>query len=545
MSDEQKLLINQALRMDVKLEPGSITETVEVSAGAAVIETVNTTLGQSITSRPLVDLPLNGRNPLDLALLQPGVMEHNPDDTSAGTFNIAGGRSDSVTFLIDGGNDNNLLSNGVVYTPNPDAIAEFRILSSTYSAEYGRNAGGVISIVTKSGTNSLHGSAYDYLRNDALNANRFFNNINGLPRDVLKRNQFGFTLGGPILIPKLVNGRERFFWFASYQGQRQVAGTPSTSTTFTPGELNGDFSHSANGGADPGVVAFLQANPFFQSNAALAARGIIDPTRINSTAKKYISNNLIPTDPSGKLASSGSSQNNSDDLLLRFDLNLTQRDAIAVTLSSVRNPVLRPFSQANVPGYPVTDNDHTYFSNFSYTRSFSPTLLNEFRFTAQRANRVQSVPATKLPTPSELGIGVTPDNPTGPSGLVFASGLSTGFSVQGPTALINNTFNFSDALTWTKGRHTWKFGGAFSAYQNNTLFDFFVDGVIFFDGSPNLGGIGSGNDRADFLFGLPDFLLAVRGGALQYSEQIGLRIRSGRMACTKEPDAQSGSALRI
>ena len=142
---------------------------------------------------------MNGRNVLDLALLQPGVTETNGDSTAAGTYSIGGGRSDSVTYLLDGALNNNLLDNSVVFNPNPDTIAEFRILESNYSAEYGRNGGGVISVVTKSGTNQYHGSGFEFLRNDAFNANQFFNKndpTNELPRDVLKRNQFGGTLAG-------------------------------------------------------------------------------------------------------------------------------------------------------------------------------------------------------------------------------------------------------------------------------------------------------------------------------------------------------------
>jgi hypothetical protein len=187
VSEEQKLLINQALRIDVKLDPGSITETVEVSAGGVVIETTNPTLGQSVTSRPLVNLPLNGRNVLSLALLMPGVQETT--GPNSGGFSIAGGRGDSITYLLDGGVNNNLLSNLIVLNPNPDTVAEFRILTSNYTAEYGRNGGGIISVVTKSGTNGIHGSAFEFLRNDALNANTFFNNKNNRPREVLKRNQ--------------------------------------------------------------------------------------------------------------------------------------------------------------------------------------------------------------------------------------------------------------------------------------------------------------------------------------------------------------------
>src|SRR5205814_4633369 len=135
------------------------------------------------------------------ALLQPGVTPQNPQNGAAGTFSIAGARTDSVTFLLDGGLNNNLLDNSIVYNPNPDTVAEFRLLTSNYTAEYGRNGGGIISVVTRSGTNNISWSAFDFLRNDALNANSFFNNANGLQRDILKRKQFGGTIGGPLIRP--------------------------------------------------------------------------------------------------------------------------------------------------------------------------------------------------------------------------------------------------------------------------------------------------------------------------------------------------------
>ena len=206
VSEGNKLQINQILRIESSLELGSPSESVDVTGQAVAVETVNPTLGRSVTSRPILDLPLNGRNVLSLALLQPGVSENNSSDTGAGTFNIGGGRADSVTFLLDGGLNNNLLSNRVVFNPNPDTVAEFRILTSNYTAEYGRNAGGVISVVTKSGTNDLSFSLFEFLRNDALNANSFFNKRDGLPRDVLKRNQFGGTVSGPIFFPRFGEG---------------------------------------------------------------------------------------------------------------------------------------------------------------------------------------------------------------------------------------------------------------------------------------------------------------------------------------------------
>ncbi len=298
-TEPEKLEINQSLRVLAKLEVGATTETVEVDAQATGVETVNPTLGHSVVTSQIVSAPLNGRNTLDLALLEPGVI---PNLSGSGSFSVAGSRGDSVTFLLDGGVNNNLLNNGVVFNPNPDAIEEFRILTSNYGAEYGRSGGGIVSVVTKSGTNQIHGSLYNYLRNDDLNANRFFNNANGLPRDVLKRNQFGGTVGAPIMIPKVLNGKDKAFFFFSYQGQRQSQlTTTSKIAVFTPAELNGDFSlsNAAHTGPDQNVVSFLQQFPYYQPNAAQAARGIIDPSRISSVARNYMKNNLLASRPRG------------------------------------------------------------------------------------------------------------------------------------------------------------------------------------------------------------------------------------------------------
>src|ERR1700686_3984957 len=220
---------------------GQRSEVIEVTAQVSNIETANTTIGETLTGAAIQQAPLNGRNVLDLALLQPGVTESNPDNTGTGNFSIAGGRTDSVTYLLDGGLNNKLLDNSVVYNPNPDTIAEFHILESNYSAEYGRNGGGIISVVTKSGTNQWHGSAFEFLRNDAFNANDYFNKAAqpALPRNVLKRNQYGATFGGPISVPKLVNGKDRFFFFVGYQGQRlSQQETTGAGTVFTPAQLN-------------------------------------------------------------------------------------------------------------------------------------------------------------------------------------------------------------------------------------------------------------------------------------------------------------------
>jgi len=291
--ERQTLQINQSLRLDAKLAIGQTSETVEVTDQVTNIETVNQTVGATVIGPAIQQAPLNGRNVLDLAKLQPGVTETNGDSTAAGTFSIAGGRTDSVTFLLDGALNNDLLDNGVVFNPNPDTIAEFRILESNYSSEYGRNGGGVVSVVTKSGTNEFHGSAFEFLRNDALNANTFFNKVDGLDRDVLKRNQYGGTLGGPIR-------RDKLFFFVGYQGQRLSSSQNGGNTTlYTPAELNGDFSNGGTPGncpdADPGVAAFLQSHSFFQADPASAACAILDPSKFAPVSKKYIAAGLFPT----------------------------------------------------------------------------------------------------------------------------------------------------------------------------------------------------------------------------------------------------------
>ena len=210
----------------------------EVGAEAAPVETVNATLGQSVTGRTLTNMPLNGRDTLDLALLQPGVTESNDDNGGAGNFSIAGGRTDSVTFLLDGGLNNDLIDNSNLLDPNPDAIAEFRLLTSNYTAEYGRNGGGIISVVIKSGSNQLHGSLFEFFRNRVLDANDYFNIQQGIPRLDLKRNQYGATLGGPIV-------KDKVFFFLAYQGQRQLQAVPDINApVFTPQEVQGDFSQA-------------------------------------------------------------------------------------------------------------------------------------------------------------------------------------------------------------------------------------------------------------------------------------------------------------
>lgn len=522
----QHLEINQSLKMDLQLEVGTAVESVVVESRAHAVETVNATLGSTVTDRVVQDMPLNGRNTLDLVLLQPGVLPaDNPGNSTTNNsatvaFSISGGRNDSNTFVLDGGVNNDLLNNAVVYNPNPDAVEEFKVLTSNFGAEYGRNGGGIITVVTKSGTNEWHGSAFEYNRNTDYNANDFFSNFNGQPRAVLKRNQYGGTFGGPVK-------KDKLFFFLSFEREQQTQLVPSGSTpVYTTAQLtHGDFSaspHKADivcflnglpqpapqGGASAtnacqGATAALPANTFFQGNPALAAQGIIDPTKFDSVAKAYIAAGLVPSNATGSENFQNPASTNPWELTGKFDYEASSKDHFTATLGRLRADRLQPGPGA-IAGFGENFSNTREFANLAYTRTISANMLNELRGTFQRNDNLQDQPATKAPIPSALGIGVTPDNPTGPV-QIDLPGLTIGFSGQGPSRLVDNTYGVSDTFSWVRGKHTWKFGASWSAFQDNQVFDFFTNGALTFsslDGN-NAPGFGAGDAFANFLVGVP------------------------------------------
>ncbi len=509
VTQEKELFINETNRYDITLVLGAQTQTISVEARVSGVETASSTIGESVTGQAISDLPLNGRDLLQLALLQPGVTQAN--DSAAGHgFSISGNRTDAVTYLLDGGLNTDLMTNTVVLNPNPDAVEEFRVLTSNYDAEYGRNAGGIISVVTKSGTNTVHGSAYDYVRNDDFNANNFFNNLYGVPRSILKRHQFGGALGGPIEIPHLFNGKDKAFFFVNYQGQRQTAAVSSLHIeTFTPLEMTGNFSQADGGQPDPNVATFLISNPYFQSNPTLAAQAIIDPTKINPVATNYIGLGLIPTSSSGFVSTSQNSKDNYSELTVKTDFVLTDKDRVAVTIGIHPEKVIAPYGDgyASVPGFNDQTTTSNYFSSVGYNRTISPTLLNELRFTAQVMETDQEYPTTTLPSPPTLGFfGIYPDVSNGPPILGFDGGLSLGFNANGPTRFADTTFSYSDTVSWQKGKHMLRFGGNFWTFADNFFFGFEPSGYFYFGSSaePYLLNT-SGNQFADFLLGNPTY----------------------------------------
>ena len=527
-TEPQELSVNQSLRIDVPLRVGAVNETVEVQSQAAQVETVNPTIGGTVTGKAIQDLPLNGRNTLDLALTQPGVIPIADDIGTYGTSNggateeglggisVAGGRGDAITYLLDGGMNNRTTSNQVVFNPNPEAVEEFKLLENNYTAEYGRNGGGTISVVLKSGTNALHGSLFEYLRNDDFNANDYIDNELGLPRQVLKRNQYGGVIGGPITLGKWLNGKDRFFFFFGYQGQR-LAATVNEGfvTTYTPAELNGDFSQASNG-VNLLVACYLTGNPnivlpdqlgncaqpahsYYQSNPTLAAQGTIDPTKIDPVAQKYIAAGIIPTSPTGQVFPKGSETDNVGQYVGKFDFYATTNDRISLSLGTDKEPIANPFFGANIAGFTSADTSWVYFGNLNYTKTISLSTLNEVLITAQRYHET-AVPTSHLPTPTQLGVNIQSDDPFGPPSLAFISGMNVGFNPN-VTWKSDNNYAFADTLSWNHGHHTFKFGGRLGITQENSVYAYQTNGIFYFSGPY---GIGSGNDLADFLFGASD-----------------------------------------
>jgi hypothetical protein len=496
------LQINQTLRVDVRLALGAVSQIVAVEATATQVETENPTIGGTIVGAAVQELPLNGRDPMSLLQTQPGV---------AGTFtgasngaggnggSIAGGRNDNVSFLLDGGNNNVVRSSALNFNPNPDAVAEFRVLMNNYTAEYGRSGGGVVSVVTKSGTNQFHGSLFEYVRNTDFNANNFFLNSAGQPRAILQRNQFGATFGGPVWIPHVFHGKDKLFFFFSYQGQRQnQTAVGGVSTVYTSAELKGDFSQAVNGKPDPNVVAFLQKYPYMQPNAALAAQGIIDPTKLSSVFQNYISANLVASSATGSYIPTSATQTNYDQYSSKVDYLLTPQDRISTTLGYQNNPSIPTPN----PGFPLATTNTNYFITLDYTKTIRPTLLNDFRISVTRLLENENNPTTATPGPNALGININPDLSLGSTEISMPSGyVSMGYNPNN-AILTDTNYNYSDTLTWIKGSHTFKGGFSLIAAQENSNYNFETMGGFSFGGAST--SIGSGNPLADFAMGLPD-----------------------------------------
>jgi outer membrane receptor protein involved in Fe transport len=535
-----ELLVQQTGRLDVVLQVGPVTETVEVRAQAALLDSETSTVGQVIGNRQVTELPLLGRNTYALAMLVPGVRNSQGvnnlviDQISTVAYSINGQRANSNEFLLDGAPNTAASQNQPVVNANPDMVQEFKVETNNFSAEYGRAAGGVFNVVTRSGTNELHFSLYEFLRNDKLNANDFFANRAGTPRAPFRFNQFGGTLGGPVYVPGLYDGRNRTFFFANTEIVRFTQGVVFTAVLPDPQHLTGDFSRArlTDGRTvtiyDPATLVSNPAGGFLRSpfpgNQIPAAR--IDPVARNYS--RLLPAPTVRDTPLGVINYTRSDGNRvpKDSYSLRLDHNVTASNRVFVRYSFddtpwVRAPAYGPEYKNVAPtaGPQVFTRWNAVLED---THTFSPNMIGVFRYSASRLINFRrpysdNFDIESLGLPSYMRQGMV--DPISLPALVI-----TGYSVTGsvPNVIVGGLIGATDYInfghtlqaaqaTFTKNlaAHTLKFGGEFRVIQfNNTQTGDQATNFSFSPAwtqgpNPNQSSSVAGLGLATFLLGIP------------------------------------------
>jgi hypothetical protein len=527
------LQINQQAQLDLTLQLGQVSESVEVSAQAPLLESESSSLGTVVTEKLVNQLPLNGRNFIQLAVLSPGVTGvgyaatgtimsgTRPDDRRPGTEIFSNGnREGSNNFLYDGIDDNERLTLSIVLRPAVEAVREFKIQTNLYSADIGRNSGAVVDVITKSGTNQPHGSLFEFLRNSAMDARNFFS-PKGTAFPSFRLNQFGGSFGGPVVLPKLYNGRDRTFFFVDYEGYSRDSQSLALGNVPTLAMRRGDFSETApiydplTTRQNPNGTGFIRTQ--FAGNQ-------IPPDRWDPITAKLINAYPAPTSPgrfNNYLANLVQHQKwNQGDA--RVDHQATPKDTFFARWGIQNTETIVPstFPSVIIPGLskPVNLGDEGSFAGTafqpaqhavaSYVRVFSPRLVNEFRAGYNRF-RVdytadQYEPGAALG--NKLGIAnsnVTPNEQNLP---IFSPSnyFGIGQTRSLPIFRRENTFQYVDNMTSTIGKHTFKWGADFrrrqlTIYQTNQGNGRFNFSPAFTDSRQGSGG----DTMASFLLGFP------------------------------------------
>lgn len=478
-----ELSLNRNARVDFKLELGELAQSVTVQADASLVEATTNEMGTLVDQRRIVQLPLNGRNTLSLVSLIPGAQRL--ESRSEQGFNINpvtfnGVRPELSGWLLDGGDNSTSLRNYGSPVPNPDAIQEFRVVSNNYSAEYGRSAGAIVNVVTRSGTNEFHGSAFEFLRNDSLNSDDFFL---GAPTR-LNQHQFGGTMGGPIF-------RDKTFFFASYQGfRRSRESFDNSGIVPTERERNGDFSQSVFQGKPVTIIDPLTGKQF--------PGNVIPADRISPIATKYLDMVMpLPNNPErGPNAYSMISPltDPANELLAKIDHIFSMNHKISGSYFFNDSLIQDPPSQ--IP-YQFRDNTNRQQNiNLHEYWTIRPTLLNHFRASYSRSAGSRTLRAEPPIIAADLGInyGNLPSGPPVSPDFVFTGYAVATASSGGPKT--SNNYTLAEGLDWMKGRHSLKFG---TEVWSRRFFDVTQDGRN--GGDFRFNGDVTGNSVADLLLG--------------------------------------------
>lgn len=551
--------INQVITLNMTMQVGAAQEVVDVTSEAPLVETTSTQLGAVVNDRAVSELPLNSRDTYQFLQLQPGVMSTVGSSNTivygqgqAGAVSVNGGRGRANNFSVNGGDANDQFVNLPTVQPSPDSIQEFRVLTNTFDAEYGRNSGSVVNVVTKSGTNDVHGNFYEFFRNTVLNANPYcFTAVQGIPCDKPKfnQNQFGGTLGGPIK-------KDRTFFFTSYEGRRIRQGIPSP-LVFVPtaserpsatqpfadfssespfaGTLTNAFALNQRpkcvtaAGSAPNIPDGLAYSAVFPGN--IIPLGCLDPTAVDLL--QYVP---TPANNNSALVTTPVQPERADQFTLKIDHRINDKQNLSFYYYFDDHHVVFPFAQfqaagANVPGFGSTTNERFQQYNLSHTWTINNTTVNEFRFnynreaqrTFQRPTFTTTVQNSCPPAPAWLTAGTggpvpcfsdgTPANTLGihPNlgskfeGLPFIQ-LSGGFTIgnngEGEVPQVGNSFQWSDSVSKIVGTHSFKFGADVRRQRFDQTLYFDVNGEFFVDGTSTNSPIGD-TVFSDFMLGFP------------------------------------------
>ncbi len=520
------LNVQDRIGVNVVLEVGQVSETVEVVGAAPALQTDTSYLGQVVDSQHIVDLPLNGRFFTRLAVLTAGTAPTAPGarDERTGGFSANGVRPYQNNYLLDG-IDNNSLSEDLtneasfVVGPPPDAIAEFKVQTNSMSAEFGRSGGAVMNVTIKSGTNDFHGSVYEFLRNSKLDAKNFFDPPTG-PTPPFKQNQFGAAVGGPVVIPGAFNGKNRTFFFADYQGTRIRTAHTFLATLAPVPWRTGNFS-GFNPVLDPSTTAIqsdgsVSRQPFPNNQIPLS--------RFDPASLKLIG--LMPTpNVPGSVSLTGVANNyltnpvepdTTDQGDVRIDHRISDKDSFFARFS-ISDQALSPPAAIPPPLSAAAFSSGDWTNNtrqgvFSETHIFGPRVINEFRagYTRLRTERLQFNSNENLS--AQVGIPGIPftDNNGGLPRFSVSGLTSFGSATYQPTREFENVYHFIENLSVIKGRHTIKFGAEWKPIVNFSILQPPTPrGRFNFNGNFTR----DANNRSGSGFGFSDFALGIPSSA--------------------------------
>ncbi|HWB95077.1 MAG TPA: TonB-dependent receptor [Bryobacteraceae bacterium] len=471
-----RLEINQTATLDFTMAVSGVATEVVVTADVPVLQSETSSVGNTIETKLLTQFPLQQRDIMGALVAMPGVVTSSQVGDARGgrnvfdsTFSVAGGRSSTNEVLLDGAPNTVGDFNGVVTVPPQDSVMEMRVETNAYSAEFGRSGGGAVNIVTKSGTNDPHGSAYYYHQNNALNANSFTNNRRGLPRDLVRRHQYGATFGGPVELPKLYHGQNKTFFFAAFEGRRESNPVSGLTSVPTDLERSGDFSKTvvAQAGVLTPITIFdPTTNPRVPFPGNVVPKSLFNPVALNILKDMPTANRAgDPGTGRNNYYYTGSQDYSRDLISGRVDHFFNEKHRLFGRYSWQKNSAMNP---GEIVKFASTLSVYDSFQNVGVddTYQISPTLNNNFRVSYARylANQKPNS-ATYDYDPTQLGL---PSYIRDQANILFYPNVDFGFTGMGGTAYNRqprDTWSVQNSVVWTNGRHSMKMGAEFRMYR--------------------------------------------------------------------------------